>query len=60
VSAGVAETHVMHEGKDEFSLSLLAGPGFSKFSLSDEARVAYRQHRVPLRAAGRRRSHADE
>jgi hypothetical protein len=43
VGAGVAETLVMNEGADELSFSLLAGPGFTHFSLDDAARDAYRR-----------------
>jgi hypothetical protein len=41
--AGVAEALVLNEGKDELSISLLAGPAFSRFKLSGQARDAYRQ-----------------
>jgi len=40
--AGVAEALVLNEGKDELSVSLLAGPAFSRFKLSGQARDAYR------------------
>jgi hypothetical protein len=39
---GIGETLVMKEGKDELSFTLLAGPAFSKFTVSSEARAAYR------------------
>jgi hypothetical protein len=41
--AGVAEALVMNSGKDELSFNILAGPAFAHFSVSDEAREAYRQ-----------------
>jgi hypothetical protein len=41
--AGVAEAYVAHGGRDELSITLLAGPAFSRFSVSAEAREAYRQ-----------------
>ena len=40
--AGVAEALVLNEGKDELSFSVLAGPAFSRFKVSGEARDAYR------------------
>jgi hypothetical protein len=41
--AGAAEALVLNDGKDELAFSLIGGPAFSHFSLSDEARAAYRQ-----------------
>jgi hypothetical protein len=43
VMAGVAETFVANNGIDELSFTILAGPAFSSFSVSGEARDAYRQ-----------------
>lgn len=40
--AGIGETFVMNNGIDELSFTLLAGPAFSKFRVSDDARTAYR------------------
>ena len=40
--AGVAEALVLNEGKDELSINLLAGPAFSRFKMSGQARDAYR------------------
>jgi hypothetical protein len=39
---GVAEALVKNEGRDEISFNVLAGPAFMHFSVSDEARAAYR------------------
>lgn len=41
--AGVAEALVLNDGKDELSFSVLAGPAFSRFKVSGDARDAYRQ-----------------
>jgi hypothetical protein len=40
--AGVAEALVLNEGKDELSFSVLAGPAFSRFKVSSQARDAFR------------------
>lgn len=41
--AGVGETLVFHDGKDELSFNILAGPAFASFKVSSLARDAYRQ-----------------
>jgi hypothetical protein len=40
--AGVAETLVLNDGRDELSITALAGPAFSRFRPSAEVRDAYR------------------